>query len=136
MTFSKGSISKGGNPLDSGSWELVRFSVKQGYSIVGIASKLLTHFQRNYVWGRIYSFADLRWSEGDVYNKMGFSKDYQIPPSYWYVDCYNIQRFHRYNMRKRKDEPKDIPERVLREQEGYLRIWDCGILKFSMHNQN
>jgi len=27
---------------------------------------------------------------------------------------------------------KDIPEWMLRQQEGYYRIWDCGNLKFKI----
>ncbi len=44
----------------------------------------------------------------------------------------DFQRIHRFNLRKRMDEPKDIPEQILRAQEGYSRIWDCGSLKFQI----
>ena len=46
----------------------------------------------------------------------------------WYVK--GTERIHRFNLRKRPDEPKDIPEYILRTKEGYSRIFDCGSLKF------
>ena len=133
MTFSKGSIAKG-SKAQEGVWELNRFCTNYEYHIPGIASKLLTHFKRNYEWKEIFSYADRRWSQGDVYYKLGFELEKETAPNYWYVK--GIERIHRFNLRKRPDEPKDIPERVLRAEEGYLRIWDYGHLKFKMLKGN
>jgi len=54
-------------------------------------------------------------------------------PNYWYVK--GLNRIHRFNLRKRSDEPKDISEWILRSKEGYFRIWDCGHYKFIMKNE-
>jgi hypothetical protein len=131
MTFSHGNISKG-SKSENNIWELNRFCSNHNYHIPGIASKLLTYFKRNYFWNEIFSYADLRWSEGNVYYKLGFILDYITKPNYWYFK--NQKRIHRFNLRKRKDEPKDISERLLRLKEGYERIWDCGNMKFIMIN--
>ena len=127
MTFSHGNISKGSKHVE-GVWELNRFCSNYNYRIPGIASKLLTHFKRNYEWKEIFSYADKRWSTGNVYYKLGFELDHETIPNYWYIK--NFQRIHRFNLRKRPDEPKEIPEWVLRQEEGYLKIWDCGNMKF------
>ena len=129
MTFSRGSIAKGAK-ITNNFWELNRFCICYNYHIPGIASKLLKHFQRNYEWINIYSYADRRWSTGNVYNVLGFKEIHCTLPNYWYVKG-NI-RLHRYGLRKRPNESKDIPEWILRTNEGYSRIWDCGVIKFNL----
>lgn len=132
MTFSKGNISKGSNPI-SGVWELNRFCNKINYHIPGIANKLLSYFKRNYKWKKIFSYADRRWSNGNLYNKLGFELQSKTGINYWYIKEY--KRIHRFSLRKKPNEPKDIPEWVLRSAEGYHRIWDCGNLKFVLENR-
>ena len=81
-------------------------------------------------WQEIYSYADLRFSSGDIYKKLGFELVKQNPPNYFYVK--GLKRFHRYGLRKLPTESRDIPEWRLRMDQGYFRIWDCGTLKFSI----
>jgi hypothetical protein len=132
MTFSHGNISKGSKSEET-IWELNRFCSDYNYHIPGIASKLLTHFKRNYEWTEIFSYADRRWSDGNVYRQLGFDFDGYTHPNYWYVNLNKAcNRIHRFNLRKRPDEPKDIPEYVLRKNDGYVRIWDCGNFRFKM----
>ena len=128
MTFSHGSLAKGVKKQDSLVWELNRFCSHSDFVISGIASKLLEYFKKNYKWKEIFSYADRRWSDGNLYEKLGFDLDHKTQPNYWYVN--NFQRIHRFALRKRLDEPKDIPEYILRLKEGYIRVWDCGNLKF------
>lgn len=129
MTFSHGNIAKGSKKIDD-IWELNRFCGKKDYHILGIGSKLLAYFKRNWKWSKIFSYADKRWSNGNLYYKLGFKLIEETKPNYWYLS--NYHRIHRFNMRKRNNEPKEIPEWVLREKEGYYRIWDCGNLKFEI----
>jgi hypothetical protein len=119
-----------------GIWELSRFCTDVDYRIPGIASKLLTHFKRNHSWKEIYSFADIRWSVGNMYYQLGFNLVATNPPAYFYV--VNGQRKHRWNYRK------DIIKNTLPNYDatlteyqnmvnhGFYRVWDCGTLKFSM----
>lgn len=132
MTFSKGNIAKGSKAED-GVWELNRFCSKLDYSIQGIASKFLSYFKNNYDWNTIFSYADRRWSIGNLYYKLGFELEKTTSPNYWYIK--GLKRIHRFNLRKRLDEPKDIPEWLLRQKEGYTKIWDCGHYKFIMENK-
>jgi len=129
MTFSKGNISKGSKNIE-GVYELSRFCSNNNYQVPGIASKLLSYFKRNYSWKEIYSYADHRWSEGNLYYKIGFELEHITKPNYFYIN--GLNRIHRFNLRKKPDEPKDIPEWILRQKEGYFRIWDCGHYKFIM----
>lgn len=136
MTFSHGNISKGQKEQKDNIWELNRFCTNSLYSIPGIASKLLEHFKRNYEWNIIFSYADRRWSDGRVYDVLGFKFDGYTAPNYWYINLNKgIKRIHRFYLRKRHDEPKDEPEWMIRRKEGYIRIWDCGNLKYIMNNE-
>ncbi len=127
MTFSHGNISKGSKYVKD-IWELNRFCSNSNYHIPGIASKLLKYFQRNYEWIEIFSYADRRWSQGNVYYQLGFELDSITKPNYWYLK--GGKRIHRFSLRKRPDEPKDVTEIELRIKDGYKIIWDCGSIKF------
>ncbi len=141
MTFTAPRISVGaGKSRDNYKhvWELSRFCTDTNYRIPGIASKLLKHFQRNHEWKELYSFADKRWSVGNMYLRLGFDLVADNPPAYFYV--VNKTRKHRWNYRK------DVLKNTLANYDpnqteyqnmvnhGYWRVWDCGTLKFSMSN--
>lgn len=128
MTFAKPSIAKGSKNKEQVIWELQRFCSKINTHIVGGASKLLKYFERNYEWNQILSYADRRWSDGNLYEKLGFAFDGYTKPSYWYFN--KQKRIHRFALRKTKDDPKDQTEWEIRKSQGWNRIWDCGNLKF------
>lgn len=141
MTFSKPRVALGQKGLKQtqvGVWELSRFCTDVNYRIPGIASKLLTHFQRNYTWTEIYSYADKRWSTGNLYEKLGFNLVVNNPPDYFYV--INGVRKHRWNYRKdilKNTLPNydaSLTEYQNMTNHGFHRVWDCGTLKFSMKN--
>jgi len=133
MTFSKGNRAKG-SKYQEGVWELNRFCSNPKYHIPGIASRLLSYFKKNIQWKEIFSYADRRWSVGDLYIQLGFKEMEGIRLNYWYIK--NGKRIHRWELRKRPDEPKDITEKTLRMSEGYIPIWDCGNLKYCLKNDN
>jgi len=133
MTFSYGNISKG-SKKENGVWELNRFCSNYNYHIPGIASKLLEYFKRNYEWEKIFSYADLRWSNGNLYFKLGFQTDNIKRLNYWYVK--DLKRIHRFQLKKNQNDPKGISEQILRTKEGYGILWDCGNLKFILKNRS
>jgi hypothetical protein len=132
MTFSTGRKPLGGK-FEEGVYELSRFATSD--QVTGGASKLLTAFIREHTPSRIYSYADRRWSTGNLYEKLGFTRTRVSPPNYWYVDDYR-RRYHRYGFRK------DILKRELRievgtewetmQQLGYDRVWDCGTIRYDL----
>ncbi len=141
MTFSPPRIAAGsnGNRKPAGVWELSRFCTDVNYRIPGIASKLLKHFQNNHDWNEIYSFADKRWSVGNMYYQLGFSLVGDNKPSYFYI--VDGKRKHRWGYRKdmirdklENFDPK-LTELENMENHGYWSIWDCGTLKFSLVKQ-
>lgn len=139
MTFSPPRVALGQKDKTkdkTGVWELSRFCTDVNYRIPGIASKLLTHFKRNHQWKEIYSYADKRWSVGNMYHQLGFELAADNPPDYFYV--IDGIRKHRWNYRK------DILKNTLPNYDaslteyqnmvnhGFWRVWDCGTLKFTM----
>jgi hypothetical protein len=113
-------------------WELIRFCSVLNFNIVGIGSKLLSYFEKNYNPQKIISYADRRWSNGNFYTQIGFTLDHISRPNYWYVPLTGQKRFHRFNFRKQILSKKletynpDLSEWENMQLNGYDRIWDCG----------
>jgi hypothetical protein len=138
MTFSHPRVALGqkGNKDRTGVWELSRFCTDVDYRIPGVASRLLKHFQRNWQWREIYSYADKRWSVGGMYEALGFQLVADNPPDYFYV--VDGVRKHRWNYRKdvlKNTLPGYDPMKTEYDNmvaAGYWRVWDCGTLKYSV----
>lgn len=113
-------------------YELLRFSSKLGYHVIGAAGKLLKHFERTLHPKLLLSYADRRWSTGKVYYATGFSLDHISKPNYWYLPPKCDKRLYRYAFRKsvlpgilkKFDPAKSEIENML--DNGYNIIWDCG----------
>lgn len=138
MTFSKNRIF--GKKAASDEWELSRFATISNTQTPGLASKMLKHFQNNYSWNQIFSFADRCWSQGGLYKALGFTKDKVTKPSYWYAYNGSSQREHRYNYRKQNLVKFDNylvskTEKQIMDEAGYLRVYDCGTYKFILEKQ-
>lgn len=112
-------------------WEIIRFANKKYINVIGAFSKLLKYFRQHYM-GSIITYADKRYSNGDLYRSNGFIELKDSPPNYFYVDIKNMKLLSRIHCQKHK--LKDILENFdvnLTEAEnmfknGYRRIWDCG----------
>lgn len=59
-------------PKDKRSFELVRFCCKEGTTVTGGLSKLITHFISEKDPGDIMTYVDKQWSYGSGYLKCGF----------------------------------------------------------------
>lgn len=115
-------------------YELNRFS--SSVRVVGGFSKLLKYFIKTYSPREIISFADLRWSNGNLYEKNGFVLDKTLPPSYSYVinkKRYNKRKFRHgkiKNMLEKYDE--NLSEHQNMDKHDILRIYDCGLNRYVM----
>jgi predicted nucleic acid-binding Zn ribbon protein len=127
MSFSKPNKAKGQKKVE-GHWELLRFCSILNTSVVGAAGKLLKKFINDYNPLQVLSFADLRWSSGDLYKTLGFIEGKKTAINYWYIK--NNQRFHRFTLRKNSQDNQMLTEYENRLNQGYLRIWDCGSSKW------
>lgn len=103
--------------------------------IIGGFSKLLSHFKKTHKWTQIISFADLRWSQGNVYEKNRFVIDKILAPDYSYSPD-GHRRFHKFNYRRKYLSKRlhhynsQLSERSNCDNNGLLRIWDCGKIRY------
>lgn len=137
MTFKPTSFVKGG---DGSEWELSRFAVCNYSNIPGIASKMLKRFNADNNNPPLISYADARWSVGNVYTSIGFKFAGTTPPSYWYVDTNEwATREHRSRHMKHlilKRYPNSDPTKTeweIMQDHKWDRVWDCGTLKYTMN---
>lgn len=128
MTFDK---CEGRKKLSESEWNLTRFCNVLDTSVVGGASKLWKYFLRNFQASRTISYADLDWSLGDIYYKLGFRLVNVGKPDYKYL--VEGRRRHKSGFRKSKLN-YDVTETEFIRSKGILRIWDCGKLKFEYIN--
>jgi hypothetical protein len=132
MTFGKGRIIMGGN---SNQYELLRFCNKLNTTVIGGADKLLKYFIKTYQPKEIISYADRRWSQGDLYEKLGFNFIHNSKPNYFYIN----QNIREYRFKYRKNilvkEGYDInkTERDIMLERKIYRIYDCGAKLYKLN---
>ena len=127
MTFTNKNLSR-----KSSTWEINRFASKLNYSIPGGASKLFNAFVKEVNPEKVISFADRRYGEGKVYERLGFKFLYNTGPNYWYI--VGKKRYHRFTFRKNSHDDKLKTEWQNRKDQGFSRIWDCGSAKWEWIN--
>lgn len=110
------------------SLEVLRFCNKLGHSVIGGFSKfikyIIQHHNKN-----IISYANRRWSTGNLYKQTGFTLDHVSGPCYFYLDS-KMKMYHRSSFTKKavlKKFPNSVGTEVsIMYENGYSRIWDCG----------
>ena len=125
MTFGKSRFNK------NYQWELLRFCSKKGFQVMGAASKLLKHSGiRNCI-----SYANRRWSNGKLYESIGFDKVGESQPNYFYTKDGNTllsrNQFQKHKLAARLENfDPGLTEYQNMLNHGYDRIWDCGNLVY------
>lgn len=122
-----------------GTYVLNRLAFKSGISVQGGSSKLLkaliSYVQEN-GYNKLISWSDNRWSEGRVYEKMGFHLEENMGPDYSYIK--REKRFSKQSCQKKNLLKKGAKGTMANtEQElalslGLYRIWDCGKKRWVM----
>ena len=114
-------------------FELIRFCNKLNLNVIGGASKLFKHFLNTHKdVNKIISFADRRWSLGNLYVKLGFAFDTLTDPSYFYVVDNLRENRIKYQKHKLVSEGynSSLSEHEIMLQREIYRIYDCGNLKY------
>lgn len=113
-------------------WELLRFATKLNTQVVGGASKLLKSFRKAYD-GSVVSYANLRWSNGALYEALGFTFSHESRPNYVWVSSNGSLTYSRNNTQKHKLSTllgdkfdAGLSETGNMEAQGFSRLWDCG----------
>lgn len=115
-------------------WELIRFSSKLNYTIVGGFSKLISHFINVYNPKNIFTYCDRAISNGNAYIKNNFKLIGVTTSNYFYfkgVNVYSRELFQKHKLQNKITKFDNL----LTEYEnmlinGYDRYWDCGNYKF------
>ena len=128
MTFSKPRFNK------KYEYELVRLCTKQDLTIVGGASKLLAHFIRDFNPSSIVSYANRRFSTGNIYERLGFERIGTTEPSYCW--CNGTELLSRMQTQRHKlgDYPKTMSESDIMQQRGFWKLYDCGNIVYAWHS--
>jgi hypothetical protein len=113
---------------------LNRLAFKDGYNIVGGASRLLKALEisaKSCGFDKIVSWSDNRWSQGNVYKKLGFTliNEYRQDYSYVYQEGPIQRRIQKQACKKADLARKGAignTENEMAKSIGYERIWDCG----------
>lgn len=134
MSFGKLRKNLGQKDID-GKYELLRFCNKLNTNIIGGASRLLKQFIKDNKPNEIISYADRRWSEGGLYETLGFTFSGISKPNYFYL--INGERKNRFGYRKnilveKYNCPKEMSEHEFCLSQNWYRIYDCGTKKYSM----
>lgn len=93
-------------------------------NVIGGASKLLKMFLRENECKSIVSYADFDWSNGNLYEKLGFSEDKISKPSYVWVKGSIIKSRYQTQM-------KD--ENIIMRKGGFLKIYKSGSIRYSRY---
>ena len=134
MTFGKLRKSLGSKAKD-GHYELLRFSNKLGYNVVGGFSKILKYFMLNFNPIEIISFSDKRYFTGNVYLKNGFEEKHSTKPNYYYIIKH--RRENRFKYRKdvlvKDGYDNKMSESEIMKSRNINRIYDCGAVKWVLN---
>lgn len=128
MTFSKARFT------NKYQWELVRFCSLKYHSVVGAASKLFAAFNKKYRPVSVVSYANRRFSHGDLYRTLGFKLLDSSKPNYFYLKdkkIYNRIHFQKHRLVNMPEYRSDLTETEIMERAGYERVYDCGNYVFA-----
>ena len=107
---------------------LSRMCSIENTNIVGAASKILSvaeKWAKENGYKRIISWSDNRWSNGNVYEKIGFQKSRDLVPDFsWTSNKIKNKRISKQTM-KNIIRTQKIKKTSL-EEKGLYKIWDCG----------
>lgn len=127
-------------------WTLGTIAYDFHYNCCNVIHKLFDYFKLNHEYLEIRTFADRRWTPqdgGNIFNHLGFDFVETTEPDFWYFRKKN-------NEIKRRDKNEiyelvsSIDKNILSETEceekaselGYMKIWDCGLIKYVYHSPN
>ena len=131
MSFGRLRLSK----TDVGQYELHRYCVKDGYTILGGAEKLLKHFEKDYKPKYIRSYSDNDYFMGGIYERLGFESAGQCTPRYyWFLNGVELRREACQLKRLKEDYPDLLQEAYDKEapnKEDYvmLKLGACKVYR-------
>lgn len=116
-------------------YELIRLCYDSEYQVIGGSEKMFKHFVSEYKPQSIISYCDLSKFNGRVYQQLGFNTPSNPITEPSYVWVYGNTCLSRYQTQKHKLIEKGIgtedeTEDQIMEDNDFIKIYDCGNLKF------
>lgn len=131
-------ISIAGSRYNDNDFEIIRYCNITDHNVVGGFSKLLKYF-RGIHPGSIVSYANRRWSSGNLYAQSGFIKERITGPCYYYLKGDKMQHrsiFMKHKLSKLLDVFDASKTEVANMYENkYRRIWDCGTIVYTFNDK-
>jgi hypothetical protein len=118
--------------------ELNRYATKKYHVVRGGASRLLSKFKKENPNKLIVSYADKCWSNGNLYETIGFKKVKESKPSYFYVNPSTLVREHRFKYRKENlkkmgyDIEGKTEKQIISENTNLIRIYNSGYYAYEL----
>jgi len=116
---------------DKYEWEVMRYACKLGTTVVAGFARLFKQFQKELSPQSVLTFADRRFSTGELYSKNGFELVEDTAPNYFYVRGVEIlsrQRCQKHRLQKLlgPNFNPQLSERGNMLVNGFGRVYDAG----------
>lgn len=120
-------------------YELLRLCTKENIVVIGGANKLMRYFISVYKPESIISYCNISKFNGGVYEKLGFKNEGLSEPNYIWFRCGKV--VSRYDAQKHKLIANGLGDESQTESDimhslGYLKVHDCGNIKFCWENNS
>lgn len=126
-------------------YELYRYCVKSGYTIIGGASKLFKHFLLDYCPTKVVSYSDNDFFLGDIYPKLGFKYDKQCALSYFWFGS-DVRKREQCQVHKLKEAYPELYQKAIDEGAsnkenyimtalGYKKVYRSGNTRWIYENK-
>lgn len=114
--------------------EIIRFCTLLNHQVVGGASKIFKYFTTENSIDSIITYANRRYSQGNLYTRLGFREISQTAPNYFYLFGKKLLSRMIFQKHKLKDRlsifDSSLTEEQNMEANGYYRVYDCGNISF------
>lgn len=119
-------------------WDLTRYCVKFGYSVIGGAEKLFKTFIKEFNPSNVITYSDNDYFTGEVYSRLGFLLDKITSiPYYWAKSDHIFLNREVCQVHKLKEKYPDIFQKSIDENAsnkedyimhtlGYYKVYRCG----------
>ena len=119
----------------SNTYELQRYCVKTGITVVGGAERLLKAFEQEYSPLKVISYSDSNYFSGGIYPRLGFTFVKYTEPDYVWVHNGDLSFLSRYKCQVKtlKNKYPELYEQAIGSKEnyimsnlGYFKVYGCG----------
>lgn len=117
--------------------ELILFATEEGYTVQGGLSKLIKHVAKTIAPNDVMTYADLDWSYGKGYEKLGFQLDEQTAAAEIFLDQQTMTRYFKHRLPVQMlSTLSSLPENEIvshLNSSAYNRIFNTGNLKYILN---